>query len=934
MSKRSRERSRSPPGRRYSSGSAYGNGNRRHSGGREDPRAGKLRAIKQLLAEPAEPRSGYAKDPPEERAVELARMLSARRYLDGGADMEDVATLLVEAAGTLSIQTPVYALTTALCVASAKSPKRSGSREREGGGDGGGGDDNDGNAATARDSMVTDDAADSREDGPSFGRLVVDGCCHAFAEALRKGGFIRAKLLLRFLGELLNCGLVEAQEYGDMLAMLCAGYVKTEAWVAGFSNLMDELRLFMSGRHAPFRLNSLRAVFVTPEDDEEEEEAQGGNPGADGEDRQGDQPKQPMEDSLSILWEVVSALHDSGWNEDDLPRATPRVWKTPTAEPRLSNLSSLSLPDDFVTSDTIPAELTGMGPCEMAACAGVDVGTTSPADRPDWSYALGIMGERDLFDEDDGVGPASCCPELLPKKERVVLVEYCKDILACFQPVCRADGTKVGKWAMLVDQLVSIRDSAPSGCQVAYLITEVLFLAMLQLPAAEHLAISCHRTILELCRIVPKEAPAAVSYCTGRLFDELERLDSTVASRFGTWFADHLKNTEYKWPFWKHWCNVVELQPDNAQRVFVSNVLAALVKLSYTDRIKKTLPEALWPLLPLDPTPVCPYLDGATGIPASLQRIAADLSSRVSSREDVEDLQVLLRGGQASPTHTFVYLDRYRSYLRTLRRDEALGEANQVAMLDGVAQLWEHSPQWFCLVCKYLLDIGVLSPTTVVYYVFREDNNNAIALSPFLWEVMSKAISLYTDRVTLSLGELRDLEKSAKALDEAIDERLKNRSPVPSTEEGDDNAPPADPQDVEEKQRMSNDIEDQRDVVREAVQQARALCTATVSSFVQALANALPQYAANGMTDFSADPWWVSMTSYLKGSLSLFSALPGVPARHFTAATEDDDEGEEEAVEEEEERRILTAGEVEELATAAGCLEHVEAIVVDLKGMA
>ncbi|CAN0138442.1 unnamed protein product [Ectocarpus sp. 12 AP-2014] len=552
---------------------------------------------------------------------------------------------------------------------------------------------------------------------------------------------------------------------------------------------------------------------------------------------------------------------------------------------------------------------------------------------------------------------------------------------------------------MLVDQLVSIRDSAPSGCQVAYLITEVLFLAMLQLPAVEHLAISCHRTILELCRIVPKEAspyteqtfaPAAVSYCTGRLFDELERLDSTVASRFGTWFADHLKNTEYKWPFWKHWCNVVELQPDNAQRVFVSNVLAALVKLSYTDRYFMTDASASSAfslpvrLLPLDPTPVCPYLDGATGIPASLQRIAADLSSRVSSREDVEDLQawldgdhalddaategggddaaaaaaaaaadgdtaeqapvdpcwrsnmliqVLLRGGQASPTHTFVYLDRYRSYLRALRRDEALGEANQVAMLDGVAQLWEHSPQWFCLVCKYLLDIGVLSPTTVVLYVFREDNNNAIALSPFLWEVMSKAISLYTDRVTLSLGELRDLEKSAKALDEAIDERLKNRSPVsPTTEEDNDNAPVVDPQDAEEKQRMSNDIEDQRDVVREAVQQASALCTATVSSFVQALANALPQYAANGMTDFSADPWWVSMTSYLKGSLSLLSALPRVPARYFTTATEDDDEGEEEVVE--EERRILTAGEVEELATAAGCLEHVEAIIVDIKGMA
>lgn len=70
----------------------------------------------------------------------------------------------------------VYALTTALCVSSAKSTKRSTSRERNGR-------DED---APAADAMSTDDAVDSRDDGPSFGRMVVDGCCHAFAEALRK----------------------------------------------------------------------------------------------------------------------------------------------------------------------------------------------------------------------------------------------------------------------------------------------------------------------------------------------------------------------------------------------------------------------------------------------------------------------------------------------------------------------------------------------------------------------------------------------------------------------------------------------------------------------------------------------------------------------------------------------------------------------------
>lgn len=35
---------------------------------------------------------------------------------------------------------------------------------------------------------------------------------------------------------------------------------------------MDEFRTFMAGREAPFRLNGLRAIFVTPEDEVEGEE--------------------------------------------------------------------------------------------------------------------------------------------------------------------------------------------------------------------------------------------------------------------------------------------------------------------------------------------------------------------------------------------------------------------------------------------------------------------------------------------------------------------------------------------------------------------------------------------------------------------------------------------------------------------------------------
>lgn len=35
---------------------------------------------------------------------------------------------------------------------------------------------------------------------------------------------------------------------------------------------MDDVRAFMAGRQAPFRLDSLRAIFVTPEDEGDDDE--------------------------------------------------------------------------------------------------------------------------------------------------------------------------------------------------------------------------------------------------------------------------------------------------------------------------------------------------------------------------------------------------------------------------------------------------------------------------------------------------------------------------------------------------------------------------------------------------------------------------------------------------------------------------------------
>lgn len=56
-------------------------------------------------------------------------------------------------------------------------------------------------------------------------------------------------------------------------------------------------------------------------------------------------------------------------------------------------------------------------------------------------------------------------------------------------------------------------------------------------------------------------------------------------------------------------------------------------------------------------------------------------------------------------------------------------------------------------------------------------------------QIMSRAISLYMDRVTLSLDELQELEHDA----EALAKRRQTRSPSTPRDEGKDDSPHVDP---------------------------------------------------------------------------------------------------------------------------------------------
>ncbi|CAN0318388.1 unnamed protein product, partial [Phaeothamnion confervicola] len=226
-------------------------------------------------------RNGWAEQESKPLAVNAKQFVAAmtdQTVLNDARQREGLAELLVSAASSLSMQTPVYALIAALLsqpAAAAEGPVAAAAASGDAAAASGGVAEGKGAAAngggSARDGGRGGGGGDDAEPAPSFGRLIVDGVCGALTEALVAGAFIRAKMLLRFLGELANVHLVRYSELGDVLAAMSALYVEGDDpaikqpcrdlvaycvaaalpwcgpglyrhWPAGLSRLVDALR--------------------------------------------------------------------------------------------------------------------------------------------------------------------------------------------------------------------------------------------------------------------------------------------------------------------------------------------------------------------------------------------------------------------------------------------------------------------------------------------------------------------------------------------------------------------------------------------------------------------------------------------------------------------------------------------------------------------
>eukprot|EP00611_Tribonema_gayanum_P005220 TRINITY_DN14488_c0_g1_i1.p1 TRINITY_DN14488_c0_g1~~TRINITY_DN14488_c0_g1_i1.p1 ORF type:complete len:968 (+),score=324.05 TRINITY_DN14488_c0_g1_i1:151-3054(+) len=828
--------------------------------------------------------------------VIIIGVLEQDAVFDGGAQMAAVAALMVEAAASLGMQSPVYALMTALCATKGGAPEGEEAK------------------------YESEQAAAAAEEKKPFGRLVVDGVCAELSAALKSGAFLRVKLLVRFLGELVSCNLISAQEFGWVLTSLVDSYVcgngvlqpcadviagiviTALAWSGPvlhdrrkrvLDELMEKIGTHMARRSPLFEKRGLRAIFYVgeEEDDDSDDSDDEGMGGA------GGQQAEPLTDSMAALWDEVSALHRVGWTDQAmacLSVTIPRPYhdetapyKETTVADAIAAVVALPLPTDVLSMEGVPALVKRMGPFAATACMQIKEGARAFRAHPEehvtpshslaYAYTLGAFGEFELFHEGSGGGAALCAQ--LPTLQRLLLLEYVKEVITAFQPRINGDGTSVGKHEALAAQLLAIGKVAPREEAGVYIVVETLLQMVISLPQPPHMTAMLHRTLLELCRLAPNEVAPAISSATGALYHELPRMDFHSRRQLALWFANHLKDTEFKWPFWQHWAGVLQEQRDHPQRMFVEMALDMLVRLSYRDRIKNELPEAMWDLLPPQPSIINPYDTAAGELPASVLEVIQALVPMVAAKEHPDNLSqwfelqlstidaadaeaagggawsaaaltyAILAAGAPSPTHLTQCLDRYLKLVKA-NNHECGDEAAQAAALHTVATAWAGSPQAMVAATRLLLRRGAVSPEAVVTHFFAPANVDKLGWYAPLWELLEAALQLALDAVEMAVAQSETDETAAAAAGDA----------------------------------MVDDDDDADDYVTEAVRSLQELSRHTVESFVTTLDSAVEQYRGAGVDDPYTDPWWVATTSHFKAAVRMLLSAPLAPSAELVGA--------------------------------------------------
>ncbi|KAG5921623.1 hypothetical protein E4U42_005781 [Claviceps africana] len=369
---------------------------------------------------------------------------------------------------------------------------------------------------------------------------------------------------------------------------------------------------------------------------------------------------------------------------------------------------------------------------------------------------------------------------------RNVTARFLMDIDSYF-----ADGTFV-KRATPFDELRGIAPGK-STWKPEDVAVDAVFSQLFQLPKAEHKVVYYHSVLTEACKL----APAAIAPSLGRAIRYLYRntpgIDLELSFRFLDWFSHHLSNFGFTWK-WAEWSDDTVLPDLHPCKWFLFGALDKEIRLSFAQRIQKTLPEAYQPLIGPEKEKDVPdfkYRDSDAPFSKEGQEIAALLKRKAPDEEFqpvidsiharaaeqaldpvVTSTDIFVTAvcwvGSKSLSHVLACIDRTKTRLMDAGSSSPAARAQ---VISSVMDYWSAHPGIALSIIEKLLNYSILTPLSIVDWALAATTPiNGARGGAALGQ--SHMFELITNTATKVSGRVRQLLVSPDADHETRDKEV------------------------------------------------------------------------------------------------------------------------------------------------------------------
>lgn len=314
-----------------------------------------------------------------------------------------------------------------------------------------------------------------------------------------------------------------------------------------------------------------------------------------------------------------------------------------------------------------------------------------------------------------------------------------------------------------MDRLQELHASNPtdSTWKVEEVALEAVLEGLFKLPDSNFYGSYFHTILIEACIMTPQAIAPVFGRAIRFLYSHLTEMDVELQYRFLDWFSHHLSNFSFSWK-WQEWKDDINLPDQHPRKVFMKQLIAKEVRLSYAQRIKDTLPEELQTLLPVSPEePVFKYLEGDSeyqnevhklinlireakekdSYDGLLQEISEKARSLEEEAEDSVDpikrvidivVSTICYLGNRSISHAEVSISRSKELLLEVCPND------YSTAISSVLDYWVDQPFVGLLVVANLVREGVVPPEAYVTAIFEVPKLQPLITSNLGWESLER----------------------------------------------------------------------------------------------------------------------------------------------------------------------------------------------------